>query len=259
MNRLYIILLAIVLSSCEKVIDLDLAKTEPKIVIESIVTDLNTRHTVAISTTTNFESDNTKVPVANATVVLKTGSGLTINFTEQSPGNYISSRYRGVPGEKYTLTVTADGKSYSATSVMPLPVPIKSLEQIEISFFGETRKAVQVNYKDPAGAVNFYNNRVFVNNIKRGDYYLDSDRFNNGNEVKNTLYIDEPDLVAGDLVRVQMLTIDENVYKFLFSITQITGNGGPPTVPANPTSNFNNGALGYFSASTSSEATITIK
>lgn len=261
MKRLYIIIFgfAIMLSSCEKVIDLNLDKTSPKIVIESFLTDLSSRHTVSVSTTSDFTASNAKIPVSNATVVLTTGSGLVINFTEQSPGNYISPRYRGVPGEKYTLTVTSDGKSYSATSVMPLPVPIQSLEQIEVSFFGETRKVVQVIYKDPKGFVNFYNNRVFVNNIKRGDYYLESDRFNNGNEVKNTIYLDEPDLVPGDLVRVQMLTIDENVYKFLFSITQISGNGGPPTTPANPNSNFNNGALGFFSASTSSEATVTIK
>ncbi|SFH26290.1 DUF4249 domain-containing protein [Pedobacter insulae] len=261
MNKLYILFisLAIMLSSCDKVIDLKLKQMEPKIVIESVITDLNTRHTVIISTTTNFESTNGKVPVSKATVVLKAAGGTTINFTEQTPGNYVSSRYRGIPGEKYTLTVTVNDKSYSATSVMPLPVPIKSLDQIEISFLGNVRKVVQLNYNDPAGIVNFYNNRVFINNLKRANYYLESDRFNDGNEVKNTIYIDEPDLVTGDVVRVQMLTIDENVYKFLFSITQISGNGGPPTTPANPNSNFNNGALGYFSASTTSEATITIK
>jgi hypothetical protein len=259
MNRLYFILIVLLFSSCEKVIDLDLSKMEPKIVIESFLTDLSTRHTVAISSTIDFDSENTRVPVSNATVVLKTGGGLTINFTEQTPGIYISPRYRGVPGEKYTLTVTVDGKSYSATSIMPLPVPIKALEQIEVSFFGESRKAVQITYKDPVVVANFYNNRVFVNGVKRPAYYLESDRFTDGKEVKNTLYIDDPDLVIGDIVRVQMLTIDENVYKFLFSITQISGNGGPPTTPANPNSNFSNGALGYFSASTSSEASITIQ
>lgn len=261
MKRLYIIIFgfAIMLSSCEKVIDLNLDKTSPKIVIESILTDLNTRHTVSISTTSDFTASNSKLPVSNATVSLVSGGGIVFNFTEQSPGSYISTRFRGVPGEKYTLTVTVEGKSYSATSVMPLPVPIQSLEQTEVSFFGETRQVVQVTYRDPGSFENFYNNRVFVNNVKRGDYYLESDRFNNGKEVKNTIYIDEPDLIPGDVVRVQMLTIDQNVYKFLFSITQISGNGGPPTTPANPNSNFNNGALGYFSASTSSEATVTIK
>ncbi|MGF1925517.1 MAG: DUF4249 family protein, partial [Bacteroidia bacterium] len=108
------------------------------------------------------------------------------------------------------------------------------------------------------GIPNFYFNRVFVNGGRRDNFSLDSDRFTDGNEVKNNIFVNEPELVAGDAVRIQMLTIDENVYRYLFSITQISGNGGPPTTPANPNSNFNNGALGYFSASTSTEETLII-
>lgn len=259
MNRIYFILIILLCSSCEKVINLNFKNTVPKIVIESIFTDANTRHTVSISTTSDFDASNAKIPVSGATVVIKEENGPSINFTEQTSGNYLSTRYRGIPGKKYTLTVTVNGKTYSATSIMPFPVAIKSLEQVQLTFFGNTRKIVELNYKDPVGIANFYYNRVFINNVKRNTFYVESDRFTDGRDVKNTLFIDEPDLVTGDVVRVQLLTIDENVYKYLFSITQITGNGGPPTVPANPNSNFNNGALGYFSASTTNEVSITIK
>lgn len=259
MNRIYIILIVLLFSSCEKVIDLKLKETAPKIVIESILTDLNTRHTVSISYTTNFDDPNTKIPVSGASVVIKDENGTSVGFTEQTPGNYLSTRFKGISGNKYTITVTLNGKSYSASSIMPFPVPIKSLEQIELTFFGETRKIVQLNYKDPSGIANFYYNRVFINNVKQSTFYVDSDRFNDGRDVKNTIFIDEPDLVTGDVVNVQLLTIDENIYKYLFSITQITGNGGPPTTPANPNSNFNNGALGFFSASTITNSSITIK
>jgi len=256
---LYIFLAASFLCSCEKVIDLNLETTTPKIVIEGIFTDLNVRHTVSISSTVDFDASNAKQPVSGATVSLKEENGPTIIFTEQGPGNYISTRYKGIPGKKYTLTVISKGQTYIATSIMPLAVPIKSLNQTELSFFGETRKFVQVNYQDPAGIPNFYYNRLFVNKFKRSTFYLESDRFNDGKLVKNTIFNDEPDLVIGDTVRVQMLTIDQNVYKYLFSITQINGNGGPPTAPANPTSNFNNGALGYFSASTLTTDSLIIK
>ena len=259
MNRIYIILFVLFFSSCEKVIDLKLKETAPKIVIEAIFTDLNTRHTVSISYTTNFDEPTTKIPVSGASVVIKDENGTNISFTEQKAGNYLSTTYKGIPGNKYTITVTVNGKSYSASSIMPYPVAIKSLEQIELTFFGETRKIVQLNYKDPIGIVNFYYNRVFINNVKRSTFYVDSDRFNDGRDVKNTIFIDEPNLVVGDVVNVQLLTIDENIYKYLFSITQITGNGGPPTTPANPNSNFNNGALGFFSASTITNSSIIIK
>ena len=118
---------------------------------------------------------------------------------------------------------------------------------------------MQANYNDPIGIENFYYNKLYVNDVKRGSLYIESDRFNDGKEVKNTIFISDPDLKTGDKVKVQLLTIDENVYKYLFSISQISGNGGPPTTPANPTSNFTNGALGYFSASTISTDSLTIK
>lgn len=250
---------AFLFSSCEKVIDLQLENTEPKLVIEAIFTDLDVRHIVSLSNTTNFDVTTKKVPVSGAVVTLTEENGPTITYTEQTPGNYISTRYKGIEGKKYTITVNANGKTYVATSVMPKRVPIKSLNQIELSAFGETRKIVQVNFDDPAGVANFYYNRVFINNLKNNRFYVDSDRFTDGREVKNNIFIDEPELVTGDKVKIQLLTIDEKVYKYLFSITQITGNGGPPTTPANPESNFNNGALGFFSASTLSVDSLVIK
>ncbi len=259
MRKLLILFLVLLCSSCEKVIDLNLAITEPKIVIESIFTDVNTRHTVSISKTVNFDESNAKVPVTGALVTLKEENGPTLTFTEPTPGNYNSTRYKGIPGKKYTLSVTVDGKTYSASSIMPITVPIKSLGQTELTFFSTTRKVIQLNYIDPIGIPNYYYNRVFVNGVKREDFSVESDRFNDGKEVKNTIFIDEPDLVQGDVVIVQFLTIDVNVYRYLFSITQISGNGGPPTTPANPNSNFNNGALGFFSASSSTEANIVIE
>jgi hypothetical protein len=259
MRKLIILLIAVLCSSCEKVIDLNLDNTAPKIVIEAILTDLNVRHTFSISTTANFDQSNTKIPITGALVTLIEENGPTLSFTESTPGTYTTvSRYRGIPGKKYTLNVSVNGKVYTAVSVMPLAVPIKSINQAELSFFGNTRKIVQLNYKDPLGIPNFYYNRIFVNGVKRDDFSVESDRFNDGKEVKNTVFINEPDLVKGDAVRIQFLTIDENVYRYLFSITQITGNGGPPTTPANPDSNFSNGALGFFSASTSTEETLVI-
>lgn len=259
MRNYLLLFIALFFSSCEKVLDLHLGNTEPKVVIESIFTNQSQRHVVSISYTSDFEANNAKIPVVDAVVTLKEENGPTLTFTQLTPGNYSSNRYRGVPGRKYTLSVTVKGVTYIASSTMPMPVDITSLSQSELSFFGERRKVVQLNYKDPIGIPNFYFNRVFVNGVRRDNFSLESDRFNDGKDVKNTIYIDEPDLITNDVVRIQMLTIDENVYRYLFSITQITGNGGPPTTPANPTSNFNNGALGYFSASTSTEQTITIE
>lgn len=247
-------------SSCEKVIELNLDQTAPKIVIEGIFTDLDVKHLVSISYTKNFDAVNKKVSVSGALVVLMQENGPTITFLEEKKtGNYYSNRFKGIPGKKYTLTVISNGQKYTAISTMPAVVPIDSLNQIELSFFGETRKLVQVNYKDPSGVENFYYKRIFVNGFKKANFNVESDRFNDGKDVKNTVFVSDPELKVGDIVKIQFLTIDENIFKYLFSISQISGNGGPPTTPANPTSNFSNGALGYFSASTLSTDSLIIK
>ncbi len=258
-NLIIISCLALFLCACEDVIDLKLDNTTPKIVIEGTITDVNEPHTVIISKTINFTESNKKLPVSGAVVVVKEEGGLSVSFTEKTPGVYVSPTFKGTSSKKYTISVTANGKVYNATSIMPKPVRIESLTQVDLNFFGTVRKYIQVNYVDPLGIPNFYNSRVFINNVKRDLFYVESDRFNDGKEVANTIFTDEPDLVAGNKVKIEFLTIDEKVYRYLFAITQIGGNGGPPTAPANPDSNFDNGALGYFSASTSRTESITVK
>jgi hypothetical protein len=50
-----------------------------------------------------------------------------------------------------------------------------------------------------------------------------------------------------------------NVFKYFFALSQTGRNGDPPVAPANPDSNFNNGALGIFNSCTTSTQTIVVK
>lgn len=246
-------LFIIILSSCEKVIDIDLKNTDPVIVIEANVDDIFGPHLVKISQTKPFTDDNNFVPVLSAEVSLK---DLTENRTyifrdATQTGNYVSVDFKGTPGNKYELSVIANNKTYTATSTMPQKVALDSLTITELSFFGESQKFIQVNYNDPANIANQYNYVLHVNGEIRNAYYVDSDRFNDGKKVTNTIFNADPELKKGDEISIEFQCIDNNIYRYFFAISQISGNGGPPTAPANPTSNFNNGALGYFNAHTS--------
>lgn len=257
---LFACLTAMTFTACEKVIDLKLDEAKPVLVIEANFTDEYKIQTVNISQTIAFENKNEASPFSGAEIVLKDKNGIETLFLETKPGLYSTLLpINGIPQQKYTLIVKANNQTYTAESVMPQPVEIESLTQTELSFFGNKRKFVQVNYSDPLGVPNYYNSRVFVNGVKRDFFYVESDRFNDGKPVKNTIFTDEPELVLGDTVIIDFQGIDVNVYKYLFSITQINGNGGPPTTPANPDSNFNNGALGYFNACTSRMDSLIIK
>ncbi len=251
---------AISFVACEKVIELDLKNTEPKLVIEANFTDSLQIQTVNIGQTVSFKADNKMTPVSNAQVSLKSDNGLALSFVEIAPGLYATNKaVKGIAGVKYTLTVTVNNKTYTAISQMPSPVKIDSLKQTSIVIFGKTNKFIQVVYKDEPGVPNYYNNRLYVNGVKRNDSFVEFDRFNDGKRVENTLFNQEPDLKTGDKIKVEFLGIDVNVYRYLFAIAQINGAGGPPTSPADPDSNFSNGALGYFSSSAFTADSVVVK
>ena len=253
-------LTAMTFTACEKVIELKLDAAEPTLVIEANFTDNFVIQTVSVSQTIAFDKKNQFSPFSGATVFLKEENGFNIEFKETKPGVYSTLLpVNGIPGKKYLLTVKTINQTYTATSVMPQPVEIVALTQTQLTFFGNKRKYVQVNYFDPVGIPNYYNSRVFINGVKRDFFFVESDRFNDGKPVINTIFTEDPELVSGDRVKVDFQSIDVNVFKYLFSITQINGNGGPPTAPANPDSNFSNGALGYFSASASRTDSLVIK
>ncbi|RZK48256.1 MAG: DUF4249 domain-containing protein [Pedobacter sp.] len=247
------------LFSCEKVVDLNLNKTDPKIVIEALLSNELKGHQFYISRSLNFNENTTREGLTGAQVKLQDNLGNTFNFMDHGEGVYQSPRMRGVPGRTYTLTVNFQGKIFTAISKMPEQVNIDLLTQTESTFFNETRNAIEVTFKDPPNQVNYYYFRTYVNGEPRSKLYVESDRFTNGKEVKHVLYFDEPDLIAKDQVRVQLYTIDATVFRYLYTIDAIDGSSGPPTAPANPVSNLSSGALGYFSASTVSEKFIVLR
>lgn len=252
------ILIVVFFASCEDVIELNLDDSTSKIVIEANVTNVLEPQIIKISRTKSFKEENSFLAVIGASVKVQEENGPTYSFVESSSGNYLSIPFKGTPGKRYTVTVTVSNQTYTAQSLMPSVVKLDSLTVTEISFFGTTNKFVQVNYKDIPNIPNQYNYLISVNDKLRNGYFPESDRFNDGSQVKNTLFINEPDLKKGDKVTIDFQCIDLNIYRYFFAITQIGGNGGPPTSPANPDSNFNNGALGYFSAHTSQKVSIII-
>ncbi|MFA5244546.1 MAG: DUF4249 domain-containing protein [Pedobacter sp.] len=249
----------LILTSCEDVIDLDLQKTEPRIVIDGSISNQNENHFVRISKTIPFDASNTFNGLKGAKVSLTTSGGLSVSLKEISDGVYRSPMFRGTPGVTYKLEVIAEGKVYTASSTMPNPVLPDSISFKQLSFFGNTRVYPNVYYKDPANVQNQYRYILKVNNKQQADIVFE-DRFNDGNNVSDLIIYDSgDDLKRGDVIDIEMQTIDRNVFKYYYAIGQIRGENGPPVAPANPDSNFSNGALGVFNACTRSSFTITLK
>ncbi len=69
---------------------------------------------------------------------------------------------------------------------------------------------------------------------------------------------DDPrNIKSGDEVRIEMLSLDEAIYKYWYSLRSGGGDGsGNTAAPDNPLTNIDGGALGYFSAHTVNRKTV---
>jgi hypothetical protein len=253
-----ILLLMITLSSCTKVINVDLNSVAPRIVIEGNIDNLPGADTVLISTTVNFSAGNTFPAVSGASVTITDDQGSREVLKEVLPGKYITATTNGTPGRKYTLTVSTDNKSYTAESTMPQPVNLDSLVIQESSGFGGgSSLQILPVFTDPLGLGNYYLFKEYRNNKKVENTYIQSDNLSDGLANTRALRTSGDDkIVRGDSVRVEMHCIDEATYKYFYSLNQNTN--GQTAAPANPVTNWSNGALGYFSAHTMQSKSIYI-
>jgi hypothetical protein len=169
-----------------------------------------------------------------------------------------------MPGYTYTLTVLAQNTNYTAVSTMPQPVPLDSVTLQSTGGFGPGGKnqiTAVVNFQDPAGIKNYYQFIEYINGVQfTKDIFVFDDRLSDGKYISTGLYMDSTYLNKGDQLEVQMNCIDESVYNYFYQLAQSTSGGAFNTSasPANPTSNINNGAFGYFSAHTTQSRTVTI-
>jgi hypothetical protein len=250
-----------VLFSCQKVVHLNLDTAPPQLVIQGEVTDAPGPYTVTLNRSVSFYSDNHFPAVDGATVTIGDNQGLTDTLTETSPGNYVTHTLQGTVGNTYTLSVTVQDTTYTATSTMPAKVPLDSLTFDHSGVRRQNQIIPQANYQDPAGIKNYYQFVLYINGTQfNREIYALSDRLSDGKYITQSLRMDSSYLHPGDLLRVDMYCIDVNVYNYFSQLSQSSGTGSFNTAaaPANPATNISNGAFGVFSAHTVSSKTVTV-
>jgi hypothetical protein len=256
---LSLIVMAFVLSSCEKIVSIDLNKANPHMVIEGIVTDRQTPDSVVVSKSGDyFEASLAFPPVANALVTIADNVSTVDTLKEDEPGTYRSSILKGMPGRMYTLTVVTGGNVYSAVSSMPEKVFIDSLYAVQThAFDGDIGYNIYLIFKDPPTPGNYYrvnlrdSRPIPSDSITGQRYHLFNDKLTNGNEVTLRLRTGRS-VWIGDTINVELLSIDEASYEYFQTLNDILTSDRAPTslAPTNPNTNLTNGSLGYFSAYT---------
>ncbi|CAG4999941.1 hypothetical protein DYBT9275_02349 [Dyadobacter sp. CECT 9275] len=255
-NTAAILLLTSSLFSCEKVIDVELNPADQKYVIEGQITNLKKGAVVVISQTTDFENTGTYPGISGAIVTISDAKGNAYPLIETQEGFYQDTLLLGKPGMTYHLHVKLNGSEYMATSTMPDLVKMDSVfvEKDGSNFSNRERYLANVSYTDPGNTVNFYRFVQFKNGVKEKTIFIRNDERTNGNAVTAPLRYpadDDNDLLTGDNIRVEMQCIDQPAYQYWYSLDRGALGDGSAASPANPVSNIQGGALGYFSAHTS--------
>jgi hypothetical protein len=263
MKKIAILIFAILtMASCTKVIDIDLNSIASKVVIEGLVTDQNEAFSVRINKTVNFSDANNYPAVTKATVTIADNAGNSEVLTETTAGLYQTKKMVGVSGRTYTLTVNTEGKTYTAKSTMPAKVPLLDIRTAVLKRPGSTKDMYVLfpQFVDPKGAGNNY--RFIQGTNLKTDKTVVVSNDNTQDGLPNQLPIRSQNLeiFLGDTVTVQMHCIDKVTYDYFYSLTQSAGDGpGGGATPANPITNIEGGALGYFAAYTVQKLTKVIK
>jgi hypothetical protein len=253
MKKILSVSVILLFISCQKTITLSLNTVPPQLVIQGEITDSAGPYTIMINRSVNFYADNNFPAVSGASVRISDNDGVTDTLIETNPGIYATHNIQGKPGFTYTLSVNINDTMYTATSMMPQPVPLDSITFNHSLVSSRNGITVQANYQDPGGISNYYQFVLYINGSQfTKNYYAFDDRLKDGKYVVQNLFMDSAYLKTGDNLKVNMYCIEVNVFNYFNQLSQASNTGAFNTTvaPANPSTNISNGAYGIFSAHT---------
>lgn len=265
-----VILMALTLSSCEEVIDVDLDTAETRLVVEApILWQKNTSgrtQRIKLSTTTSFF--NEVIPsVSGAKVTVANSTNRVFNFNEvETPGEYYCTNFIPEINETYTLTIELNGVTYTAIEKLQSVAPIDEVTQDDEGGIARDEIQIKTFFDDPANEVNFYLFQYAYKDELYQNLSTTDDDFFQGNRFFSLSSKD--DIEVGDEVTVTHYGISKSYYNYLSILIKISGgdSGGPfqsppATVRGNiiNTTNKDNYALGYFSLGEIDSKTYTVQ
>jgi hypothetical protein len=270
-----ILLLLATLVGCDVPIELDLQQTPPQVTIEALLTDKPDQPFVRVTLSTDFYSEDAADGVPDAVVTLKNDVGQSVAFLHypgtntDSVGYYLPpAGFAGHIGRIYTLSVVAAGKTFEATDSLKYVTSIDSLA------YRPNIYAVQ----DPPPDGKIYELLIYAKEPQETkDYYLvkyyRNDSLTYGWETEVYVLDDYgvgesidgvPSAIwygMNDKAEIEMYSLTRQGFLFYNDLVIIMNSDGgmfsPP--PANPRSNFSNGAPGFFQVSAVSSRTIVLK
>lgn len=253
--------LLLIACSCTERIEIELDRSEVRLVVDGSITDESAHHLIRLTTSSGYFDNNEPPPVRGANVrLIHNNKSIALNELTGQSGYYaLPTAVKGEPGQTYQLDIKLNreigGSSrYTAEAVMPTTDFRLDSTQIEYNDRFDFW-LVKVYARDPV-TKDFYKFETYLSGINGNDTTMRTtatpDRFFNG---KNTngfavAFFEGELLMAGDTLTTVMSAISEDYLNFYTELRSESGFNNPLFAgpPANIRSNLKEGGLGYFTA-----------
>lgn len=239
----------LLLTSCEKEIDMDYHTVEPLYVVEASISEEGA--VARISQTQNVTDEIGKRPVSDAQVIISSNYGEQCILNLDSAGCYSSSEIKGVEGREYTIRVQVGNYITKSTSRMQEKFSIDDTYMYKEQMLEDEVVYYHVDvtgYKtDSIGyfyALVTRNGEPYKWAVTGNKGHGDTTAINVGCFVYCDLDKDNKDILKdGEEIAVEVRKIDKRTYDYLYALHIAERSA------SNPIRNFTNpSTLGYFSA-----------
>lgn len=270
-NIILSLLCIILLTSCEKVIDVDLNNENPRLVVDAGLTYIKgtdgKNQSLTLSTTTGF-FDKGVPKVSGATVYVTNSSNTRFNFLEEpnTKGKYTCTNFAPLIGETYVLTVIYNGETYKAQDKLSAVNQIDNVEQRADLGINKDEYGIRVNFQDPATENNFY----VISYVTPFEAFPYIDAFDDKifqGRIGFGLYGSDK-MKLGDSIEIKVRGTSERYFNYIKKLISTASVGGGPFQPF-PSSTIrgnivnqtkeSNYCLGFFSISETDRIVYVIK
>jgi hypothetical protein len=242
-------------SGCyQDVIDVDFSEIDNQVVIEGMITNELTNHTVKISMTSSYSDPYNYPAVTGAEVTVSDNEGNVIMLEESESGIYKSPMMQGVPGRTYTLNVVYDNDTFTAVSYMPQPLKLDSSRFVPSDDYGNYN--FKYYFSDDEEVTEQCRFEVYIN-----DYYLRDESFLYNGKYYEGKSIVKDDIYGSnlysDVIHIDIYSMDETGFNIYSNMRERDENvieedeinvGAFFNVTDFHFSNISSGAIGFFSA-----------
>lgn len=245
-----------ILTSCEKVIEIDLNSSNPVLAADGKM-ELDSTAWIKLSYTTDYFDNEQPQYLEDAIVIISNSKNEIEELTYEGEGLYRGSNMLGEANEIYTISVEDESDIYVAKAELYGPTTIYDVTFEESIFSNPHSDKITyspiIKFVDDPSVKNYYMVKIWKNDTLRNSRYtsFEDTFFNNNDTISYSPFGIR--LEDGDHLKVKVYSIDKETDYYYDQLNDNQDGGPPGGTPYNPRSNFGYDVMGYFTASSFDE------